>query len=41
MILTGKDLFNYRMKKIKKFAFMFASVFAMVSFLMLMCIAYG
>lgn len=41
MILTGKDLFNYRMNKIKKFALMFAVVFTTVSFLMLMCIAYG
>ncbi len=41
MILTGKALFNYRMNKIKKFAFMFASVFASVSFMALMFIVYG
>ena len=41
MILTGKDLFNYRMNKIKRFAFMFASVFVSVSFMALMFIVYG
>lgn len=41
MILTGKALFNYRMNKIKNFAFMLASVFAAVSFMMIMFIAYG
>ena len=41
MILTGKALFNYRMNKIKKFTAMVASVLAMVSFMMLMCIVCG
>ena len=40
MILSGKDLFTYRVKQIKNFAMMFASVFAMVFFMALMCIAY-
>ena len=40
MILSGKDLFNYRVKQIKNFGVMFVGVFAMVFFMALMCIAY-
>lgn len=41
MILTGKALFNYRMNQIKKVALMIASVLAMVSFMMMMCVICG
>ena len=41
MILSGKDLFKYRVKQIEKFAFMIASVTAMVSVLMTMCVMCG
>lgn len=41
MILSGKDLFNYRVNQIKKVALMFVSVAAMVSFMLLMCAMCG
>ena len=41
MILSGKDLFNYRVNQIKKIAIGAASVLAMVGSMLLMCIIYG
>ena len=41
MILSGKDLFNYRVNQIKQLAFMIASVAVTVSALMVMCVVCG
>lgn len=41
MILSGKDLFNYRVNQIKKVALMLTSIVAMVSALMAMCVVCG
>lgn len=40
MILSGKELFMYRMNQIKNFIFMFVTVLVAVSVMMFMCIAF-
>lgn len=40
MILSGKDLFKYRVNQIKNFATMVAVAFAMVASMMALVIAY-
>lgn len=40
MFMSGKDLFMYRLNKVKEFMLMFAIVFVMALFMMFMAITF-